>query len=329
MTVATATSVKQCVGHADFAALRLALSQHWRSLDRAQAERLGAVAVSEGVAALLYAHADQPSASADHWLKPAAQMLALRELAHQAALSTVSAQLLKHSIPCLLIKGEALARSLYSTPAVRSRSDIDLWVDHQQLGPLQSILCQLGYPAVKQIVQHYARFEVVHGQATPYPIGFDLHVRPFFRPRLLDERPFAAVWQDASVLAELPGLRVPAASDSFLIAALHLARNPHKRWIWLYDIDQFCQREPAAVQRAGQQSVDWGYAALVADALRRAEQVFGTTPPLPLPRAVRFEPSAQLLRPQSRLAALGRDLRLLPNWRARGQFLTELPARPR
>lgn len=329
MPATTAAAVKQCVGAADFAALRLALRRHWQALDDAQSERLGQLAAGEGVAALLYAHCGTASASADQWLKPAAQILASRELAHQAALSELSAQLVKADIQCLLIKGEALARSLYTEAAVRSRSDIDLWVHASQLAGLQVILHRLGYPAVKNIVQHYARFELVHGRATPYPIGFDLHVEPFFRPRLLEQRPFAAVWHDASELADLPGLRVPAASDSFLIAALHLARNPHKRWIWLYDIDQFCQREPAAVRRACQQAVEWGYAALVADALRRAEQVFGTALPVPPPQAIRTEISAALLQPQSRLAALWRDLRLLPGWRARWQFLSELPQRPR
>ncbi len=247
----------------------------------------------------------------------------MRELAHQQALRSLASACARQGIDLLLIKGEALARTLHQ-PGTRTRTDIDLWVGPSQLDALRAVLVNLGYPCIRGIIQQWARFELVHGGGAAVEIGFDIHVRPFFRPRMLTQRDFAAVWADSAEALDLPGLRVPGAFDGFLIAALHLAKNRHKRWIWLYDIDQFCRHEPEAVQRACSLAGEWRIASLIADALERSVAVFDTPLPCALPVPIHREPLAQLLQAPNRWAALRRDLAALPDFAARMQFLREL-----
>ncbi len=247
----------------------------------------------------------------------------MRELAHQQALLALASACAQNGIDLLLIKGEALARTLHET-GTRTRTDIDLWVRPSQLDALRTVLVDLGYPCIREIIQQWARFELVHGGGAAVEIGFDIHVCPFFRPRMLMQRDFAAVWSDSIAAPGLQALRLPSAFDGFLIAALHLAKNQHKRWIWLYDIDQFCRREPEAVQRACALAGEWRIASLIADALERSVAVFDTPLPCDLPVPIHREPLAQILGPINRWAALRRDIAALPDIAARMQFVREL-----
>lgn len=257
-----------------------------------------------------------------------ARQLAMRELAHEEALQRLAIVCRKAAIEIMVIKGEALARTLYAAPGQRLRSDIDLWVRQQQLEPLCSLLSKLGYAAISNVRQQWARFEVVHAKAQAPSVAFDVHVHPFFRPRMLQQRPFEAVWADAGELPGLAPLRAPNAADAFLIAALHLAKNSHKRAIWLYDIERFCVVAPEAVTRCCTLAPAWGIAQLVADALTRTIAAFGTKPPCKLPQPLGREVLSSMLRQPGKLSALHRDLSMLPHGRARLHFLLELFARP-
>jgi hypothetical protein len=317
MTKSDAFPVKQCHAEPSLNWLRALLTDAPPVPVRDEAIRQ---VIDEGLGPLI----SQRLGNACPALIGTAQQLAMRELAHQQALQKLASACTTQGLEVLLIKGEALARSLHTTACVRTRSDIDLWVKPGQLDALTAVLQALGYPAITSIRQNWARFEVVHGQSQPPSVAFDVHVTPFFRPRLWPQRPFAAVWSESKEMAGLAPLRTPRISDSFAIAALHLAKNPHKRWIWLYDIDRFCALHPDAVIEVCGLAPDWGVATLVTDALTRAVAVFDTALPCALPRPRRSEPSASLLTRPHKLAALARDLRLLPDWRARLAFVHEL-----
>jgi hypothetical protein len=318
MTESGNSAVKQCHADPNLAWLRRLLAGGTDASP--PGEEQCRTLSDEGLGALIAAR----SGDASRALAGDARQLAMRELAHQQALQRLASACSAQSLDVLVIKGEALARTLHGTPCVRTRADIDLWVGSAQLPSLCAVLSTLGYPAIKSIQQQWARFEVVHAQAQTPSVAFDVHLHPFFRPRLWQRRPFDSVWADAVPLAGLQPLRAPQASDSFAIAALHLAKNPHKRWIWLYDIDQFCRHQPDAVIEVCQRAAEWGVAALVADALSRAVSVFDTPLPCALPMRQGDELSASLLRQPGRLTSLARDLKLLPGWRARLAFVREL-----
>lgn len=318
MTQSDGFPVKQCHAEPRLDWLR-ALLTDGAPPTLASAESIRQI-IDEGLGPLI----SQQLGSACPALIGTAQQLAMRELAHQQALQKLASACATQGIEVMVIKGEALARSLHATACVRTRSDIDLWVEPRQLEALTGVLELLGYPAITSIRQNWARFEVVHGQSQPPSVAFDVHITPFFRPRLWPQHPFEAVWSGSKELAGLAPLRMPKASDSFAIAALHLAKNPHKRWIWLYDIDRFCARHPEAVIEVCELAPHWRVATLVADALTRAVAVFDTALPCALPRPRHYEPSASMLTRPHKLAALSRDLRLLPDWRARAAFVREL-----
>lgn len=324
MTDSKAAAVKQCDADPAFNWLRTLLSKADRDSE-GLTEQQWALSLNEGMAPLLVTRASAAPAA----VREEARQLAMRELSHQQALSRLAERCAVRDIRVMVIKGEALARSLYPAPGLRARADIDLWVESGQLSLLETALNELGYPALTGIRQHWARFEVVHAQASPPSVAFDIHIQPFFRPRMLQQRPFALVWADAMTLDDLAPLRVPGAFDAFLISALHLAKNAHKRWIWLYDLDRFCALHPQAVTEACARAPEWGFASLVSDALERTVQVFDTQLPCPLPTARGMEPLASMLNPAGRLANLRRDLSVLPGWQARFLFLRELLAKPR
>ncbi|MDZ4813166.1 MAG: nucleotidyltransferase family protein [Pseudomonadota bacterium] len=325
MTPLKHLAVKQCHADPKLDWLRALLG----APDKAPAVALSAdqldACIGEGLAPLLARKLDDGYAIFQH----EARQLAMRELAHEQALQRLAAACLQASLDVLVIKGEALARTLHTQPCTRTRTDIDLWVHRSQLPRLRGILQALGYPTIVAIEQQWARFEVVHGQAHPPSVAFDVHVHPFFRPRMLQQRPFEAVWQDARALPGMEPLRAPAALDALLIAALHLAKNPHKRWIWLYDIDRLCVLNPQAVTQSCALAPSWGIASLVTDALCRSVAVFATQLPCALPQPLGDESLASMLDAPHKLTALRRDIALLPGWRERVGFLRELFFRPR
>ncbi len=318
-------SVKQCIAHPNLAWLREGLSQDRVVLT---ADQVG-LSIDHGMAALLHRRAAVTDAHSARVLAQAARQLSMRELAHQQALTTLAKACADADIDVLLIKGEAVARTLPYPPATRTRSDIDVWVRAGQLEKFRALLIAVGYPTTHAITQRWARFELIHGGGHAVLVGFDVHIHPFFRPRMLPQRDFDTVWADAVALPGLDGLRAPSPFDAFLIAALHLAKNPFKRWIWLYDIDQLCRHYPDAVALACAQAAPWQIAGLLADALQRSVEVFDTPLPCALPIATAGEPFASMLSSPNRWIALRRDLAALPDHRARLGFLLELLTRPR
>jgi Uncharacterised nucleotidyltransferase len=325
MNFASPPSVKQCNADPGLAWLRELLGAPIAATAQALSVDQLNWCIAEGLAPLLANRLPRSNAT----LQAALRQLAMRELAHQQALQRLAECCQTQGLEVLIIKGEALARTLYTMPCVRSRVDIDLWIGPDQLAELRAVLAKLGFAAITDIWQQWARFEVVHGQAEPPSVAFDVHVHPFFRPRMLQQRPFAAVWADANALPGLVPLRAPSVCDSFLIAALHLAKNSHKRGIWRYDLDRFCALHPEDVTRACLLAPQWGIAQLLADALIQTVAMFDTKLPCTLPKAIGFEPLASMLSRLGKLAALRRDVAVLPNARARWAFLWELFSRPK
>lgn len=138
--------------------------------------------------------------------------------------------------PIMVFKGEAMARRFYPTSVCRQRTDLDLLVDQNDLLPCLAAMEQAGFRVHQAVLSRYARFEVILDAGLPTAVGLDLHIRPFFRPWRLQQRPYAALLADAEALPGWPALPIPAAHDALLIAALHLAKNTHQRAIWWYDL---------------------------------------------------------------------------------------------
>lgn len=142
----------------------------------------------------------------------------------------------------LLMKGEALARTVYPSGTCRPSGDFDLLMSPAQLALGNEVMTTLGYTAGK--------FEGLHmfGQRTwstrsqhqqrPYVVDlhWDLSNRRYFRNRISFETLYSAALE-----VPVPGgaIRVPSTAHALLIACIHLAAAEPDMPVdlrWLLDI---------------------------------------------------------------------------------------------
>lgn len=274
---------------------------------------------------------------------------ALRERTlRAAAVELIRRQELQHllelmadaGIRPILMKGTALAYSLYAQPSLRERADTDLLVHPDQRERLFQLLRAQGFRQPDAAGGELASSEAAFGKDGS-TLALDVHWRISSSPLLSGALEFEAL---AAQAVPVPALgvhaRAPGTADALLLAAIHRAKHhqspfyaggvEHRgdRLIWLYDLHLLAPALTggdcaALVQRTARNRV----AGLCLDALRVAREAFAT--PLPgglmdaLERAASApEPSMVFLR-GGRRALLLAELRALPRWHQRWQLLRE------
>ncbi|NNE04394.1 MAG: nucleotidyltransferase family protein [Xanthomonadales bacterium] len=140
----------------------------------------------------------------------------------------------------LLIKGEALARTIYPSGACRPSGDFDLLMDTVQLELGEQVMAELGYtPGAFEGVHMFGQ-RTWQGRDQGRPFVVDLHWdltnRRFFRNRLSVD-----TLLDRAQQLPLPDgcAWIPTTRDALLIACVHLAAaKPHMPvdLRWLLDI---------------------------------------------------------------------------------------------
>ena len=180
---------------------------------------------------------DTPAAGHAETLRSSAQLLALDEVVHEAALSQVCALLNGAGVTPLLFKGWAAARN-YPHGWMRPYGDFDLVVREREFAAAHRALA--------------AASSRYRGNDFALPLGprghcsVDLHARldPFYGadvPSLFARaRP-----------ASLPGgtLLVPSPEDHLRLRAIHMFRHGAWRPLWLCDV--------AAMAEAATEDFDW------------------------------------------------------------------------
>jgi len=163
------------------------------------------------------------------------------EMARRHELVTVLAAMQSRGLaPPLLIKGQALAYTLYQQPWLRPRTDIDALFEAGALDAVLAVLTALGYERVNGIdsdlilpqtslLRHHCGVEHI----------WDVHWRISNRPTFANTLTIPDIRQRAMKigLAGAPFL-APDRLDSLLLACLHLIGHHayEIRLIWLYDI---------------------------------------------------------------------------------------------
>jgi hypothetical protein len=327
--------------------------QDLESLCDQSRQRLLYLAELHGVEALLFAALeDNPLRTAAggwlrHLLKHKVQRDAARELLRKVAIRKILPELAAADVPVLLLKGAALAYTVYPQPYLRSRGDLDLLIPEHQKSDANAALVTAGYEP-----QHHLR-EAGSFQLTYFPpaadVGadaIDLHEQlndhRIFTPLLPFDRLFAS---SMPVQALGPHARSPCPVDMMLHAAMHRAANfttvyraagesfiEPNRLIWLYDVhllaNAFTRQDWTRLAEFAEQhsirQVCW-------DTLQSTASAFRTSIPADIARrlgtAAAKEPSAAYLR--TGLAnKLLTDIRAQPNLRARWQLAASyaLPA---
>ena len=268
-------------------------------------------------------------------LTPRVRAAATRDIFIKRDMDTVLAALAAAGVHALVIKGSALAYTVYSAPWLRPRTDTDLLVPYGEIAMATRALDDCGYSRSDALtsgtlVSHQIAFERVDAHDVHHVI--DLHWKIVNPQMLADSLPFDDLWQSSQQAPQLgPAARVPSPIASVVLACVHrLAHHQgHDRLVWLVDLkllaSTFTETDWETLARLACQR---GIAGLCLDGLRQSRDRLGCR----LPAAVEATLASSAPREPSRMYLQGvvhkrdvlvSDLSTLANWTSRLRLLRE------
>jgi hypothetical protein len=301
-----------------------------------------------GVAPLLSRQASLTPPCADRVNEPRCLARELKddaaiELARKHELVRVLSALAESGVTALLLKGAALAYSIYPSPALRPRVDTDLLIRSADRQVTARTLSELGYEKPNAISGERVTYQCGYVMRDRFGIDhvLDMHWRinnTQLFSRALDYEELSARSVPLAALGE--HARGLARADALLLACMHRAHHLHSpywvdgvpnsggdRLIWLYDIHLLIDAmSPAELAEFARLAEDKRMRAICSDGLLRARGCFGTRIPeeilLSMARAGTTELSAAHLRAGGMWHLLT-ELRSLPRWKDRITLLAE------
>lgn len=270
----------------------------WTLRGPEQAEQFFGTARMHGVMALLHSRlrAGEWPAEVMQQLRSAAIQQAMWELRHQQLVSQALAALAANSIQPILIKGTALAYSLYPDAALRSRGDTDLVIDEAHKQCTHVLLQSLGFRRHSAVSGETVSYQATYTYSTPEgnKHSLDLHWKTSNSEVLAKLFTYDELKHSARPLSRLSPHGLEACPvHALLIACVH--RSTHKqqpytvqsvahhnanRVIWLYDIHLLAGRlDPQEWGRFTQLAQDKGLRAVCLDGMRQAQEHFHTAYP--------------------------------------------------
>ncbi|HEX8172992.1 MAG TPA: nucleotidyltransferase family protein [Thermoanaerobaculia bacterium] len=199
-----------------------------------------AVATREGVGPLVARELRRRGAAVPEALAAESRQLVTVEVLRERELDALLAAFDRAAVDALIIKGTALAYTLYDHPSLRPRCDTDLVVRRGDGRAAAQILTALGYTAESgnsgTIVNAQRIFTRVDALGLRHSV--DLHLEISNRPRFARAFDFDALRARGERFRDSQRVRVPSAVDALLLAAVHLAGHHcgEERLIWLHDI---------------------------------------------------------------------------------------------
>jgi len=159
-------------------------------------------------------------------------------------LAQVAAALQAAALSALLVKGAALAITVYPSPASRPMQDIDLLVRRADRDRVLAALAAAGgvvhaspdRPLTRDFLGETA--VMMRAGATPFLVEVHTSLDNVV-PRPIDE---AGLFARAQPAPGLPGLLVPSAEDHALLIALHAAGHELRHCIALLDLELLLRR---------------------------------------------------------------------------------------
>ncbi len=183
------------------------------------------------------------------------QTHSLRTFEMETELAGVLAALHADGVPVLLLKGAALGRSVYGSPAERPKSDVDLLIPAGDQARACQALVQRGYQAQRLLLlarwqtRYRSQQRLVRPASAERWFVVELHWSLFELPYYIDLIPMSEIWQTATATADLPGALLPDPATLLLHSCAHLAlhHSQDMRLLWLLDVDRLLRQD----------SLDW------------------------------------------------------------------------
>lgn len=240
-------------------------------------------------------------------------------------------------LDCLVLKGMALAYSIYSSPALRPSVDLDLLFRSRADVDIALVLLQsLGFrPAQLQSPGDLVSFEKTatgrgHGGAM---LHVDLHWRLGNAPLFAERFEFDELFQDSSELPKLcTGARGLSTVHAYLFACIHriqhLPEGQENTLKWLNDLKLLAQElDEQGWSRLRSVAVARGLAGICLDGTRASMRLAGLTVPSDFVEALGQAASKERLEVSKldkyfyRLLA---NVRALGRWTDRARYLRQL-----
>lgn len=194
----------------------------------------------------------------EHWAEHSIGVHAARAqaLLREHVVSRLDAALSREQLRAVLVKGEALARTVYPQPWMRCMSDIDLLVPDADLLAVNAVLTEGGFERVADPAGRTRSFGAVNETAYTLAVGqgaFTVEVHAGLDKLVRRNVDVAAIVARADQLGD--ALFVPATEDQFLLVVLHAAASDFDHvvgWLDLHlllgaplDLDQLMRRAEA------------------------------------------------------------------------------------
>ena len=147
----------------------------------------------------------------------------------------------REQIPVVLLKGCALATTLYPEFDLRPMSDIDLLIPHSTLDHVQALLIQQGYTPPLELGsgygQRFSSYQAFHRNGNR-PAHVEVHWHLFKSPYYCDRIPINWFWNRTSEI-DMGGTRARAFTPEaqlLHLSAHYALHHRAERLIWSYDL---------------------------------------------------------------------------------------------
>ncbi|WAT17027.1 nucleotidyltransferase family protein [Aurantiacibacter sp. MUD11] len=265
------------------------------------------------------------------------------EAAHMQPIVRLLEALVAAGIETVVMKGTALAYSLYDNPASRTRGDTDLLVRRDDLSEARKVLSDIGFELADPI--HGKMFQEAWIAASPGSLKteIDLHWQVNDSPVLQKAFPLEEALANTRPLERLgDGIRSLSYPDSLMQLAFNLKWHSDfgvflngdrivgaRRLIWAYDADLLAEAmEQAEWERLLRTALETGAASALLEAFEHARSALGTPIDEGILSELRAAPTdtqvMRYLEADQMIARKKADLMASRGLKAKGEFVAKM-----
>lgn len=170
------------------------------------------------------------------------------------------------AVPVVLLKGAALGRLVYGSPAERPVNDLDLLVPAAAVDTARDVLVERDYLPQglfwlgRWQRRYRAELPMVCQAADRRRLLVELHWSLLELPYYIERIPMHDVWQSALPAPEVPGALVPDGATLLLHGCAHqmMHHGQDRRLLWLLDIDRLVRRGDLVWESVLERGQRWG-----------------------------------------------------------------------